>query len=1371
MSNETKNRPDQRDELDIDSLIRSIREEPQEAEGERAEEPAPGKQQPKWAAQQAPWDRRPEEEAEPEEYWRLPDPTEPQGESDLGVALEEETHPWAGEADPLEEDSWGVPGTLTAEREMEGQPDPVNQSQPAVEPEGEPWKEPEGQQEDIPVAAEPPVQKKRSIWPFRMPGRMKTKAEDWNPPEAVPAAPREERFRGETPSDTVSSRPMGGEQEAVQAKPAAQRQPTAQAQQETRRQPAVQVQPEPGVQGGDTIPMPSNLGETVQSPIPTAAAPGAAPAQQTQEEIQPAAPAAHEAQSQEEPAAPQADEPTVPVDTGALERERQAFASGQVITLNLHQRSHGGKRQNFQQTQEDQAEEQELEAIWAAGRGKPTQGEQSQPSDQPKAPAPEGKEPETAPGPEQVQPAGAPQQGPAPAQEPEATEGKPHQEEELELPPVEPGEAELAFFAKVQETQETSNAPTGGPSHRSSGAQSYQVLTVQLGEHQRKPASSGELDSDLPWDTLPPLHSQQTEKSLEQEALDEQFALPKRDHVPELLHLVPDAPEPEAEEPKETTAQPAAPTAEGEADRVDRAEWSHGDPEDADDQLESMLAAHAGPAVPLTKSNPMESNPSQAPQTPDGEEAPTQVIPPVGPSAEEPQPAASAQEGDTKRLDRVETEAPEPPVSQGEAQGTAQPDGEAPQTNSTVPPEQEQPPQEDWDEEELADESLLEPPTRGPGLGSRLLGLLGGLLRRPQEDEEEEPDAPEEKVIEMPQKKASLWRRKLDEMEERANDFADAMFQSESEEALEEEAEYKKAEQFIPGTDEERKPPQRPKRERKPKEPIRRAPDTSPKQLSRMFHDSWKSSKGRLPFQLILAVLLIVLGAVATEGTTVIQIPAFAEIPQLPGILLAAGLALACVLGLDTLLEGLFELFRGRPGLNTLSSIGVVMTLVDSVWYSVLSREGPLPFCGFAALSLWAVAWGNCRKKQGNYQACQMAAAVSQPQRLTLDQGKWDQKGTFVKEKGTAKGFGSQIQEPDGAQQVYRYAAPVMLFACLVFGILAAVGQGGPQHLVWNWSVIFVLATPLSATLAYGVPYTKLVRRLNRSGVILAGWEGADSMRGEAGIAILDTDLFPEGYVQFKGIKNFGQVSLEKLTGCTASVIREMDLGIAKIFDDQIRTQGGFYRRVDDLKVAEGGFSGVIRGDQVLIGCADYMNLMGVPLKQGYQVRNAVFCVINGQLQGIFSLNYTLANNVKPALQALIHGGVNPILATRDFNITPMMLSQRFHLPVERMEYPPVDRRHLLSAQGQPHNATLGALIFREGLGACADAILGGRRLRTVVHLNTLLAVAASAVGGLLGFYLAMMGAYYSLSPLNILFFLVMWLIPTLLISHGVDKF
>ncbi|MCC8181918.1 MAG: hypothetical protein LIO45_02905, partial [Clostridiales bacterium] len=582
------------------------------------------------------------------------------------------------------------------------------------------------------------------------------------------------------------------------------------------------------------------------------------------------------------------------------------------------------------------------------------------------------------------------------------------------------------------------------------------------------------------------------------------------------------------------------------------------------------------------------------------------------------------------------------------------------------------------------------------------------------------------------------------------------------------------AERQLPGTDEERAP-RKTKKQKKPEKDRRsaqRIPDTSPRELARIFNGSWKSVRGRLPFQLAIAVVLLVITAIAGEEIPLLTGTPLSENLRLTGFLLAGGLLLACALGLDTLLEGILLLFRGRPGLNTLSSIGVVLTLIDALWYATLSREGPLPFCGFAALSLWTVAWGSSRKKEGQKRSAEDVAARTSFERLTMDEDKWEGRGAFMKEPGSARNFGRQMQDLDGAEQVYRYAAPVILIAGLVFGILSTVGQGAPQRLIWSWSVIFILATPLSATLAYGLPYAKLVKRLHSAGAVLAGWDGAASMQGEAGIVLTDRDLFPEGSVERKDIRSFGYVSLEKLIGCTASIIREADVGLAGVFDDLVRIHGGFYRRVDDLSYSNaGGFTGTIRGDQVLVGTADFMQVMKIEISPGYQVRNAVFCAINGQLQGVFPMTYSLPSQVRPAVNYLIAAGVNPILATRDFNTTPAVLRQRFHLPVNRMQYPSVERRFELSAKGQPHNDTLGALIFREGIEAYTAAILGGRRLVTVVRLNTILTVAASVIGALLGFYLTLTSAYASLSPVNILIFLLAWLIPTLLISNGVDKF
>ena len=227
-----------------------------------------------------------------------------------------------------------------------------------------------------------------------------------------------------------------------------------------------------------------------------------------------------------------------------------------------------------------------------------------------------------------------------------------------------------------------------------------------------------------------------------------------------------------------------------------------------------------------------------------------------------------------------------------------------------------------------------------------------------------------------------------------------------------------------------------------------------------------------------------------------------------------------------------------------------------------------------------------------------------------------------------------------------------------------------------------------------------------------------------------------------------------------------------KVFHDLLRSQGGIYRRGEKLTAHEGGgLSEIIRGNQVLVGSAPFMVLMDVALPSGLNVKNAVFCAIDGELAGIFALNYHLPGTVPAAIDSLIHNKITPVLATRDFNIIPAMLRQRFKLPAEKLEFPSVERRRELSDPNQTHSDTLTAVLCREGLGPYAEAVVGGRRLRSAVRLSAGLACVGSVIGILLAFYLTFIGAYASLTPGNMMVFLLMWLVPTPLIAGWVDRY
>lgn len=608
----------------------------------------------------------------------------------------------------------------------------------------------------------------------------------------------------------------------------------------------------------------------------------------------------------------------------------------------------------------------------------------------------------------------------------------------------------------------------------------------------------------------------------------------------------------------------------------------------------------------------------------------------------------------------------------------------------------------------------------------------------------------------------------LEKLRQKADEFSEHMFE---EEGVEDEAYVRQAEKYLPGVDREEEPEEdAPLRTRRPRRERAPAPDLPPQDLYRRYHKGLAFLRFRAILVFLLALPLLYL-----------TLAPFFHWP-LPGLLgqsypirvytLAGLLGAALLLGIDVFLLGFLRIFHSGFGMDTLVSLSCLATLADALTIQTLGGRGEeLPYCAISAFALALCMWGRYLQRSGSRSACRTAASASVPYLVTRDEGKWNARDAYCKWSGEPIGFGSQMQSDDGAQRIFALAAPLLFLAAILFSLVASLGQERPERILWCLSATLTASASFSSLLCFGMPWNRLCLRLSKCGAALAGWDGVSHAAGGAGILLTDTDLFPPGAVSLNGIKVFGDFAVEKVVACAATLIRDAGNGLDKVFHDLLRSQGAIYRHCDRFAVYEGGLTAVIRGEAVLVGSAAFMHLMEIPLPQGLNVKNAVFCAINGELAGVFALNYSLHAAISPSVSALTRNRVPPVLATRDFNIIPAMLHQRFKLPVDKMEFPPVERRGELSDPEQSHSQTLTAVLCREGLFPFSEAVVGGKRLRTVVRLNALLCCLGSLIGVLMAFYLCFVGSFSALSPANLLLFLFAWLVPTLLISGWVDRY
>ena len=683
---------------------------------------------------------------------------------------------------------------------------------------------------------------------------------------------------------------------------------------------------------------------------------------------------------------------------------------------------------------------------------------------------------------------------------------------------------------------------------------------------------------------------------------------------------------------------------------------------------------------------------------------------------------------------------PEPPRTRNRKNKVVDFPGGKPAPREETPPEEAFPP-----EEEPLDEAPME---------------------EPPEEEPEEDEPGEDRVIGFPEEESVLTAF-LKDVSQKADDYADRMFEEDERTDPEE---VRRLERLIPGTDREEEPEEDIRRYRRPHKPEPPPPDLPPKELAREYGKGLKGMRLRVIFLFLLSAAALVQLLVPAAG--LVWLPPLDE-PLIQNAAAAGLMALGLLLGIDEIFTGLKRAFRGRVGMDTLTALSALFTLADGVMLTLLPTEtGRLPYTVVALTGLWIGLHGTYHKKCGLRLSCRTAAAAAEPYRVTLDEGKWNGRDTYAKWSGTAEGFGSQIQSDDGAQRIFRRVCPLLLLGDLLLALLATVAAGHPENLIWGLSALFTATAAFGGSLAYGRSFHKVARRLVQSGAALAGWPGVAGSKGGDRVLITDTDLFPPGYVEMNGYKVLGDFPVERVVAYTATLIRDSGSGLAKLFHDQLRALGGLMRNADRLCCYEGGgLSANIRGDQVLVGSAAFMNLMDITLPVGLNVKNAVFCAINGELAGIFALSYSLPDTVFPSLEELMGEKVGPVLATRDFNLIPAMLHQRFKLAADKMDFPPVERRRELSDPDQPHGDTLTALLCREGLFPFAEAVTAARRLRRATRVGAVLCCLGSALGMLLCAYLVSVSAYGSLSPLNLLVYMLTWLAPVWFLSGWVHRF
>lgn len=528
------------------------------------------------------------------------------------------------------------------------------------------------------------------------------------------------------------------------------------------------------------------------------------------------------------------------------------------------------------------------------------------------------------------------------------------------------------------------------------------------------------------------------------------------------------------------------------------------------------------------------------------------------------------------------------------------------------------------------------------------------------------------------------------------------------------------------------------------------------------YHRRYKRLRKRSRLALFMALLACVLAGLEYSG-------AAAEYLTLEYSVIAsfALLVLQCVICLPVFTRAASELFHRRCQPELLISLFALVTAADSAFYWLGNGRGTqLPLGAVAVVALYLTMRGEMLRLRGLRDSCHMATYDQEPYVVT------NVAGGFRKQECSGEGFIGMTERESEQTGWYHLLLPVIITACTVFAVLTAVSRFDMENFLWYWSAICGAASSFAFTAAFGTPLGKLARRLQRDGCAVAAYSGAAMMCRKGSMVLTDTDLFPPGTVFMNGMKVYAHDAIQAVS-YASSLITASGCGLRQVFDDLCRSQGGHNYPVEDFSFyQEGGIAGTIRGESVLVGRADFMAQMGVRLPKEIKLKTGVFLAVDKELIAVFAVKYMASDNVDAALQAILHNGICPVFAVRDFNITPALIKRKFKVSTKkRCLYPELSDRLALSEEEYESNGRPGALLFRNGLMPYAEAVIGGKRMHGAVRKNCAWALIGSICGTLLAFYLTFAGGIQVLTPAALLAFQLLWAVPTAMINGWVSQY
>ena len=472
---------------------------------------------------------------------------------------------------------------------------------------------------------------------------------------------------------------------------------------------------------------------------------------------------------------------------------------------------------------------------------------------------------------------------------------------------------------------------------------------------------------------------------------------------------------------------------------------------------------------------------------------------------------------------------------------------------------------------------------------------------------------------------------------------------------------------------------------------------------------------------------------------------------------------MAALLGSYQLLSGVGDLFRGKFSMNTLLVFSFLACCADGI---LCLQQIRVPSCAAFCMHITASLCAAHQKRQTEMAQMDTMRKATRLNSLTMSQDYYEGRPGYLRGEGQVEDFWDFYSLPSGPEKTLNVYAVVALFLSIGCGVAAGMMYSVTMGLQ-AFSAALLVAIPASGHVALSRPAALLQRRLKKHGSVICGWRGVKGLSRSAVFPLTDTDLFPLGSVKLNGLKFYGSRNPDDVVAYAAALICADGGSMSALMSQLLESRNGYHYDVTEMQSYPGGIGGIVEGEAVLAGTLNFIQSMGVEMPKGTKVSQAVYVAIDGQLCGVFAVNYAKVKSSAVGFGTLCsYRGLTPVITIGDFMLTESFLRGKFGVNIRRVAFPDrATRVELASRKADEEDAVL-ALCTQESLAGYAYAVTGSRALRSSCIVGTVIHMMGGILGLLIVAALVAVNANHLLSSCNILLYQLVWLIPGWLVTE-----